>query len=127
MISGRRSGNLGASLRTKTFEIVSGVPEKLGGENEGPDPHEILEAALAACTIITVQMYANRKQWPLTSTDVEVRIVSEKPEGSEISLAIDFKGNLTAEQRERLLEIAGKCPIHKMLTAPIKISTTTRS
>ena len=104
------------------FSIISGVPEKLGGQDEGPNPHELLESALAACTIITVQMYTDRKGIPLESTDVKVNTVSEGAE-SVISLEISFRGNLTPEQKTRLAEIAHKCPIHKLLESKVSIET----
>lgn len=123
MITGGRNGNLGAILKTKHFQITAGVPVELGGIDDGPSPHEILEAALAACTTITVQMYANRKEWPLKSTDVVVKITSETPTGTEITRDIRFVGELSEEQRQRLLEIANKCPIHRLLSGRIEIKT----
>ena len=74
MITGSRTENLAAQLVARHFSILSGVSEKLGGNDEGPDPHELLEAALAGCTIITIQMYANRKGMKLDSTDVKIKI-----------------------------------------------------
>lgn len=68
-------------------------------------------------------MYANRKQWPLESTDVKVHIISENKEGTVISRDVSFKGDLTQEQRDQLLVIANKCPIHKLLSGPVQIHT----
>jgi putative redox protein len=123
MITGIRNGNLGAMLKTKNFQITAGVPADIGGIDDGPTPHEILEAALAACTIITVQMYANRKDWPLKSTDFMVKPDSESEQGTVITRDINFVGDLTEEQKQRLLEIANKCPIHKLLSGKIEIKT----
>lgn len=123
MITGSRNGNLGALLKTKHFQIVSGIPADIGGIDDGPDPHELLEAALAACTTITVQMYANRKEWPLKSADVVVKITSETPAGTVITRDVRFVGDLSAEQKSRLLEIANKCPIHKLLDGKVEIKT----
>lgn len=120
MITGSRKNNLGASLRTQTYEIVSGVLPDLGGDDEGPNPHELLEAALAACTIITVQMYANRKKMDLQSTEAIVKIIKEEPGQTEISRELTFVGNLTEEEKKRLHEIADKCPVHKILSGPVK-------
>jgi len=123
MVNGSRKDNLSAVLEIRKHEIISDLAEKLGGKDEGPDPHEILEAALAACTVITVQMYAQRKQWGLESTDVLVRIDSEGKEGNRITRDVKFVGDLTDDQRSRLLEIANKCPIHNFLTTKTEIET----
>ena len=122
VVNGIRTENLVAKLSADVHTILSGVPEKLGGHDEGMDPHELLEAALAACTIITVQMYANCKQWPLQSTNVQVKVESEGKE-SKISRKISFVGELTPEQSEKLLEIANKCPIHNLLESTVHIET----
>lgn len=123
MITGNRTNNLAAEFKIRNHTLVSGVSAALGGQDEGADPHELLQAALAACTIITVQMYANRKQWPLESTDVKINIVSENKEGTVISRDLSFKGGLTQEQRDQLMVIADKCPIHKLLTGSVQIQS----
>lgn len=129
MVIGRRRGHLGATLRAGNFEIISGVSPDQGGADDGPDPHQLLEAALSACTIITVQMYADRKQWPLVSVDVVAKVESEK-KGADgvtettISRAITFEGELSLEQRQRLFEIAEKCPIHRLLSGKTEIQST---
>jgi putative redox protein len=123
MITGNRKNKLAAEIQIRNHTLVSDVSAELGGNDEGPDPHELLQAALAGCTIITVQMYANRKQWPLESTDVKIKILSEDKEGTVISRDVSFKGNLSQEQRDQLLVIANKCPIHRLLTGPVQIQT----
>lgn len=122
MVTGERIEKLAASLRVRHHQVISGVSQKSGGADEGMDPHELLEAALAACTMITVQMYANRKQWDLISVDVIVKIVSES-DTPRITREISFRGKLSEEQRSRLLEIADKCPIHRLLERSIEIET----
>lgn len=123
MITGNRIHNLAAQIQVRNHNLISGVSAALGGQDEGADPHELLESAIAACTIITVQMYANRKQWLLESTDVKIKILSEGKEGTVISRDISFKGNLTQEQRDQLFVIANKCPIHKLLTGSVQIQS----
>lgn len=123
MITGIRKDNLTAEISVRSHKIVSGLLENLGGQDEGPNPHELVEAALAACTILTAQMYANRKGIKLDSTDVVVKIVSEGAD-SVIEREVSFKGDLTEEERTRLGEIVEKCPIHKLLQSNIKINTT---
>ena len=126
MITASRKEGLVAEIAVRDHRLISGVVEKLGGKDEGPNPHELLESALAACTIITVQMYANRKGMKLESTDVQVRITSETKEASVISREISFRGDLTDDEKARLTEIANKCPIHNLLESNIKIETTVK-
>ncbi len=91
-------------------------------------------ASLAACANITVQMYAERHEWPLKavlSSATYARVLTENPPGSDekigmvdrIELDISFAGDLSQEQAERLLEIAGRCPIHRMLTLSVQVQT----
>lgn len=103
--------------------FISDIRPKIGGTDQAPDPHELLESALAACTIMTVQLYADRKGWPLESTHVKVTIDKEGKD-SHIQREVSFKGSeLTQEQRAQLLVIADKCPIHKILMSQMQIST----
>lgn len=110
-------------VQVQEFAVQSDVSEKLGGTNTAPNPHDYLETALAACTAITVQMYANRKGIPLVSSDVKIKITAEGSE-NRISREIRFEGELTDEQRASLLVIADKCPIHKFLSKGAVIETT---
>jgi putative redox protein len=97
-------------------------PESLGGGDRGPDPVSLLKSSLAACTSITLKMYAQRKGWPLA--DVRVSIAFESADGvSSFDRHIVLEGDLTDEQRERLLQIANACPVHKILTGTIAIRT----
>ena len=123
MIIARRTEGLTAELKVRNHILTSGVVESLGGLDEGMNPHELLESALAACTIITVQMYANRKGIKLISTDVNIKILSEGAE-TRIGREVSFTGDLTSEERTKLAEIANKCPIHKLLESHIQIETT---
>ncbi|MBC7466012.1 MAG: OsmC family protein [Bdellovibrio sp.] len=126
MVTGnRRQDALVADLNIRTHKLVSGLTATNGGNDEGPNPHEMVEAALAACTILTVQMYANHKGMKLESTDVAVKITSEGAD-SVFSLEVSFRGDLTPEERERLGQIAQRCPIHKLLVSNIKIETTAK-
>ncbi|HEV8514906.1 MAG TPA: OsmC family protein [Cyclobacteriaceae bacterium] len=112
-------------LITNGHHLVADEPEEVGGKNLGPGPGEFLMVSLASCTAITVRMYADRKQWPLEKIRVEV--TSEKNDKATIFIRhVYFEGALDDEQRNRLLQIANACPVHKALTNPIEIKTELR-
>lgn len=97
-------------------------PKELGGDDTGPAPFEHVLAGLGACTSMTVKMYAERKTWPLESVHVDLSIHKED-DGYRLTRKISLKGELSEEQRTRLLDIANKCPVHKMLTGKISIDS----
>jgi putative redox protein len=106
-------------------QIVADEPEELGGTNEGPAPGEFLLISLASCTAITIRMYADRKKWPVEKITVEVDF--EKIDNKTVfKRELQLEGDLTDEQRTRLLQIANACPVHKTLTNPIEIQTVLR-
>jgi putative redox protein len=105
--------------------IYSDEPENLGGSDEGMTPGALLLASLGSCTAITIRMYADRKEIPLDSIKIELEICSEEQMSAQttINRKITFEGKLSSDQHNRLMEIADKCPIHKILGNPIKIET----
>lgn len=106
-------------------EWLSDEPLEFGGGNVGPSPERLLLSSLGACTAITLQMYAARKQWPLQSIEVELQFnpAGRPTSGNDITRKIVLKGDLDAEQRERLLQVANACPIHKVLSSEVRIDT----
>ena len=101
-------------------------PREAGGSDAGPTPHRLLLSSLAACTCITLRMYAARKGWTLSRVEVELYFNPDGPPaagGSDIRRRITVHGELSPEQRERLLEIANLCPIHKVLTGDVRFDT----
>jgi len=109
-------------------------PVDVGGTDTGPDPHELLMASLGACASITAQMYAKRKQWNLQSVRIDVAYeqvlaADNAASGATIGMVDQFEmqislaGDLSEDQRDRLFEIATRCPIHRMLTSGVKIQS----
>jgi putative redox protein len=107
-------------------------PSANGGNDAGPESLELLLAALGACAGITVQMYADRKQWPVERVHVRLSYVNVPSGGQSdaktaianvIEMGISLSGDLTEDQRRRLLEIAGRCPVHRILRSQVEIRT----
>ncbi len=122
VISQFGQGPLQQKLTVGDLHFVSDAEVSKGGSGTGPSPHEYLGAALAACTSMTLKMYAGRKSMNLDNAVVTVDIVRE--DDVEIFFReIELAGNITLEEKERLLEIADKCPIHKALAGTIQIKT----
>ncbi|MDI3290051.1 OsmC family protein [Polyangium sp. 15x6] len=117
-----REGKFGQSIHVGPHELVGDELPEVGGDDRGPDPFEFVLAGLGSCTSMTVKVYADRKGWPLSS--VEVLVSGEKRSDAFVARrSIQLVGDLTEEQRARLLDIANKCPVHKMLTGKIEIET----
>lgn len=122
------------TIQARGHTLPADEPVEAGGTDTGPDPYELLLASLGACTSMTVQMYARRKGWPLTA--VSVRLRHRKVHARDcadceqttayvdmIEKDVDLSGDLTAEQRARLLEIADRCPVHRTLTGQVRIQS----
>lgn len=101
-------------------------PEERGGADAGPSPAQLLLSSLGTCTVITLQMFAAHKQWPLTGVAVELHFnPNGKPAAgtTEITRHITLQGDLSSEQSERLLQAANACPMHKVLSGEVRIAT----
>jgi len=129
-VNSERSGLL-QTIRIGKHRLQSDEPADWGNDG-GPDPYELLLAALGACTSMTLRMYADRKQWPLQG--VQVRLghsrshaedcaACDTKEGlvDQIDLEISLIGDLSESQRQKLMEIADHCPVHRTLLGEIQI------
>ena len=125
----------GQRITVGGHELLADEPAAIGGADTGPGPYDLLLAALGACTAITVRMYAERKGWPQRHTTVRLRhrrvhakdcADCETKTGwmDHIERELQFDGELTDEQRAALLDIAGRCPVHRTLHSTVTVSTT---
>jgi uncharacterized OsmC-like protein len=129
-----RSSEYLQSISIGPHQFQADEPVEVGGRDSGPNPYELLLAALGSCTGMTIRMYSERKRLPLESVHVRLtqgRIHAEdcldcEANGGvvdQIKREISLVGDLTDAQRRRLLEIANKCPVHRALTSKIHIET----
>jgi putative redox protein len=128
------TGHYTQNMRSGRHQLIADEPESVGGNDAGPGPYEYVLMGLGACTSMTIRMYAERKQFPLKR--VKVRLGHQKIHAQDcsdcetregkvdkITREIILEGDLSAEQREKLLEIANRCPVHRTLTSEIKVRT----
>lgn len=117
----RRNGSaLKQEIEIGDFELVADEPEDVGGTDEGPSPQQLLAASLASCSAITMEMYANRKGWDVG--DVAVDVVYEPAQrGSptKFTMSVELPKELSSEQREKLMQIVTKCPVHRTLEGEV--------
>lgn len=122
-------------IRMGEHRLTADEPREAGGQGSGPDPYDLLLASLGACISMTLTLYAERKGWPLEGVEVELshqKVYAEdcadcdRPEDKGVMLdrierRVELKGPLDETQRQRLLEIAGKCPVHRTLSGNVVI------
>ena len=129
-----RRGQFQQEIISGAHRLLADEPVNVGGLGSGPGPYDLLLAALGACTSMTLRLYADRKKLPLLRTQVRLRhsriyasdcAECETKEGmlDRIERVITLEGDLDAEQRARLMEIADKCPVHRTLKSEIDIRT----
>lgn len=121
-------------IRSGSHTIISDEPESVGGNDFGPSPYDLVSSGLAACTAMTIKMYTNLKKWDLQHVEVHVdhgKIHAEDCDDCENKMgkidvfnrSIRLEGNLDEKQRERILNIANKCPVHRTLHNEVKVET----
>ena len=121
-VSENGRGRYQQTVRAGQHQLLADEPKSMGGEDAGPAPFDYLLAALGACTSMTLRMYAERKELPLDKVEVELcheRIEVDGQLCDRIRRRITLHGDLSSEQRQRMLEIAGKCPVARTLGQPL--------
>ena len=120
----RRVDGFETEIEIRGHRLTVDEPVEDGGKDLGPRPTELLAASLASCTAVTTVMYADRKGWEIGAIEVAVDFNAPSVDaGPSFDVRISIPAELSDEQRERILVIAGKCPVHKTLTGEIEISS----
>ena len=125
------SGSIGtdhyqATLHTESHTLLADEPTHNGGQDKGPTPSQIVLSGLAACKLITTRMYADRKEWPVKSIQLQLEMevdYKSRPAVTNIRCQLLAEGNLSPEQQSRLTSIADKCPVHRLLSGSVDIQT----
>lgn len=115
--------NYRQDISTREFSLTADEPVSAGGQGAGPAPYDYLLASLGACTAMTLQMYAQRKQWPLAGLRVALRLQKGRDGETHIERLLHCDSPLSDEQWVRLIEIAGKTPVTRTLLAGSTIET----
>jgi putative redox protein len=119
-IARRDNGSLKHQIEMGEHRLVADEPENHGGSDEGPSPQELLAASLASCTAITIEMYANRKGWNIGDIAVDVDYEpAQRGSPTKFAMTVRLPKELPEEQRERLMQIAAKCPVHRTLEGEV--------
>ncbi len=126
-VTARRRGEEGFTHDVEIeggHSVVVDEPAAVGGADLGPKPTLLLAASLAGCTAATVELYAERKGWDLGEVEVDVDVAYDRANPTEFEVTVRLSGELDEEQRARLLVIAGKCPVHKVVAGetPVVVS-----
>lgn len=134
----RTEGTYRTAIQAGRHALVGDEPESVGGDDDGPTPYGFLLSALGSCTGMTLRMYADRKEWPLDETIVRLShekvhaedcedCDTEQGQVDRITREIEIRGRLSDDQRERLFEIANKCPVHRTLLGDVDVRSSLRS
>jgi putative redox protein len=119
-ISRRIGDRLRQQVKVRDHELTADEPKASGGEDSGPSPQELLAASLAACTAVTMEMYAARKGWDVGEVTVDVDYEpAHRGSPTRFALTVSLPKELPEDQRERLMQIAAKCPVHRTLEGEV--------
>ncbi len=122
----RRSGeNLEHHVEIGGHELTADEPKEHGGGDAGPSPQELLAASLASCTAITMEMYANRKGWAVGEVVVDVTYEpAQRGSPTKFQMDVQLPKELPEDQREKLMTIAARCPVHRTLEGEVMFDET---
>ena len=115
--------HFGQQISARQHHLSADEDVKMGGQDSGPNPYELLLSGLGACTSITLRMYAERKGWELGDIDVRLHFYRDESGSEHIERALTCSAPLGDEQRERLLEIAAKTPVTKSIRQGVAITS----
>ncbi len=115
-----RKGKYEHEVRVREHRLTADEPEDIGGKDLGPSPEELLAASLASCTAITMQMYAERKGWDIGELVVDVDYEpAQRGSPTKFTMTMQFPKEMPEDQREKLSQIAAKCPVHRTLEGEV--------
>jgi putative redox protein len=121
----RENGTLQHAVEIRDHTVTADEPKDSGGGDTGPSPQELLAASLASCTAITMEMYAQRKGWDIGEVTVHVDYEpAQRGSPTRFSLVVNFPKELPEDQRERLMQIGAKCPVHRALEGEVMFEET---
>ncbi len=116
----RENGTFKHDVEIRDHHVTADEPEDNGGADEGPSPQELLAGSLASCTAITMEMYAKRKGWDIGDVAVDVDYEpAQRGSPTKFEMRVRLPKELPEEQRERLMQIAAKCPVHRTLDGEV--------
>jgi putative redox protein len=123
--SRRVDGRLEQRVEIRGHSLTADEPRDHGGEDSGPSPQELLAASLASCTAITMEMYAQRKGWDVGDVAVNVGYEpAQRGSPTRFRMTVEFPKELPEDQRQRLMQIAAKCPVHRTLEGEVMFDET---
>jgi putative redox protein len=121
----REDGTLRHAVEIRGHTLVADEPEDEGGDDSGPSPQELLAASLASCTAITMEMYAKRKGWDMGDVAVHVDYEpAQRGSPTRFRMRVELPKELPEDQRERLMQIGAKCPVHRVLEGEVMFEET---
>jgi putative redox protein len=121
----RNGGKFQHDIAIRDHEVRADEPVANGGDDAAPSPQELLAASLASCTAITIEMYAKRKGWDIGDVSVDVDYEpAQRGSPTKFKMVLNLPKELPEEQRERLMQIAAKCPVHRTLEGEVMFEET---
>jgi putative redox protein len=115
------------TVSVRRHHLTVDEPESNGGTDEGPNPQEMLAVSLASCTAITIEMYAQRKGWEIGDVDVDVDYEpAQRGSPTKFTMDVRLPKELPEDQREKLMQIAAKCPVHRTLEGEVMFDETVK-